>query len=152
AGSFYPGVPARLSADVDRFLSQIDVRADGRVPKALIVPHAGYIYSGIVAAHGYARLRRDSLRQIVLFGPAHFVPLRGLALPDADAFGTPLGSVPIDAGLAEQLQKAQGIGRNAAAHAREHSLEVQLPFLQRILRDFQIVPLVVGRASAKEVA
>lgn len=152
AGSFYPGVSARLSAEVDRFLSEVDAGADTATPKALIVPHAGYIYSGIVAARGYARLRREGLRQIVLFGPAHFVPLRGLALPDADAFGTPLGSVPLDAGLADQLAKAQGIGRNAAAHAREHSLEVQLPFLQRILSDFRIVPLVVGRASAQEVA
>jgi len=145
-------MPARLSADVDRFLAQVDVGADARAPKALIVPHAGYVYSGIVAAHGYAQLRGGSLRQIVLFGPAHFVPLRGLALPEAEAFGTPLGSVPIDAELADQLAKALGIGRNSAAHAREHSLEVHLPFLQCILRDFRIVPLVVGRAPAKDVA
>jgi len=152
SGSFYPAISARLSADIDRFLSRVDVRADVRAPKALIVPHAGYMYSGIVAAHGYAQLRHASLRRIILFGPAHFVPFRGLALPDAEAFETPLGSVPIDAGLADQLAKTQGISRNAAAHAREHSLEVQLPFLQRILSDFRIIPLAVGRASAEEVA
>jgi AmmeMemoRadiSam system protein B len=152
AGSFYPAVSARLSADVDRLLSQVAAGAEKRVPKALIVPHAGYVYSGSVAAHGYAQLKRESLRQIVLFGPAHFVPLRGIALPAADGFETPLGTVPIDAGLVDQLAKVQGIGRNAAAHAREHSLEVQLPFLQRVLQDFRIVPLVVGRASTQEVA
>jgi AmmeMemoRadiSam system protein B len=154
AGAFYPADPERLSADVDRLLAQVAPSSEGRAPKALIVPHAGYVYSGIVAAHAYAQLRgqREMPLRILLFGPAHFVPLRNLALPKAVAFQTPLGSVKVESNIAADLELVPGVTRHAAAHAREHSLEVQLPFLQRALEDFRIVPLVVGDATPDAVA
>lgn len=153
AGAFYPANAERLSSDVDRLLGRV-APAAGEAPKALIVPHAGYIYSGIVAAHAYAQLRprRKTLRRVVLFGPAHFVPLRSVALPKAAAFETPLGTVQVDSDLAADLERAPEVTRDAGAHAREHSLEVQLPFLQRTLEDFRIVPFVVGDAAPNEVA
>ena len=154
AGAFYPADAERLSTDVDRLLAQVAPQSATEVPKALIVPHAGYVYSGIVAAHAYAQLRRqrETPRRIVLFGPAHFVPLRSLALPKAVAFQTPLGTVQVESEMAADLEAVPGVTRHSAAHAREHSLEVQLPFLQRTLEDFRIVPLVVGDATPNEVA
>jgi len=154
SGGFYPDTAERLSFEVDALLSQALPPATARSPKALIAPHAGYVYSGGVAAHAYAQLRpeAETLRRVMLFGPAHFVGLRGLALPEAAAFETPLGKVQIDEDMAAHLERKHGVLRSAAAHAREHSLEVQLPFLQRTLKNFRIVPLVVGDASASEVA
>jgi len=122
-------------------------------PKALIAPHAGYIYSGPVAAHAYDALSpaRGIVRRVVLLGPVHRVPVRGLALPDADAFETPLGRVPVDRAAIEALADLPQVVVSTRAHALEHSLEVQLPFLQRVLGEFALVPFAVGDASVNEV-
>jgi AmmeMemoRadiSam system protein B len=124
------------------------------VPKAIIVPHAGYIYSGSIAGHGYERLTagRKTIRRVVLFGPAHRAWIRGLALPSARAFATPFGEVALDADAVARALALPQVVQNDAAHAQEHSLEVQLPFLQRMLEDFRIVPFAVGDATGAEVA
>lgn len=147
AGSFYPGSKTELAGAVGRLLAAVPA-TPGPTPKALVVPHAGYVYSGPIAASAYALWRGlEQPVRVVLLGPAHYVALRGLALPDADALETPLGAVRIDP-LAAEL----GLPRAANVHAREHSLEVQLPFLQVLLGDFTLVPIAVGRASREEVA
>ncbi len=156
AGRFYPGDAASLAAEVDEMLAAASESKDvgsGRRPKALIVPHAGYVYSGPIAASAYRLLAgHPKPTRVVLIGPAHTVALRGLALPDATAVETPLGVVPLDA---EGMRRAAALPQvvvSAEAHAREHSLEVQLPFLQRVLGAFTLVPLVVGQASPTAVA
>jgi AmmeMemoRadiSam system protein B len=123
-------------------------------PKAVIVPHAGYVYSGAVAGSAYARLAagRDTIRRVVLFGPTHRVPVRGLALPTARAFATPLGEIELDREAAASALTLPCVCESDAAHAFEHSLEVQLPFLQEVLRAFTIVPFAVGDATPHEVA
>jgi hypothetical protein len=153
AGMFYPGSPASLAGDVRRLLANASC-TDARPPKALVVPHAGYVYSGGVAAAAYARLagQAQAIRRVVLLGPAHRVAVRGLAVPDAAAFATPLGAVEVDRDAIRAVLALPQVRISAAAHAAEHSLEVQLPFLQALLDDFRIVPLVVGAASADEVA
>ena len=144
AGSFYPAATAELTSTVDRLIAGVDV--DGATPKALVVPHAGYVYSGPVAASGYARLRGDDRSRVVLIGPSHFTPLRGVAASGAEAWRTPLGDVPTEPPPA-------GIGVDDRAHAREHALEVQLPFLQRLLgRELRILPLAVGRGDPEAAA
>lgn len=156
AGSFYPGQAAALAHEVSTLLAEVPshIGSAGPVPKALIVPHAGYIYSGATAALAYARLApaRHSIRRVVLLGPAHRVPVRGLALPDDDALATPLGQVAVDRAALAQLAQLPQVVRSRSVHAHEHALEVQLPFLQTVLDDFQLVPLVVGHASAEDVA
>lgn len=154
AGQFYPGSAEELRATVRRHLDEGRARASGTPPKALVVPHAGYIYSGPVAGSGYALLesRRGTVRRVVLLGPAHFFPVRGLALPDADAFSTPLGEVPIDKEAERRISSLPQVAAAAAAHAREHSLEVQLPFLQEVLGDFDLVALAVGDGEPEEIA
>jgi AmmeMemoRadiSam system protein B/AmmeMemoRadiSam system protein A len=155
AGMFYPGASVELGRDVLAMLdeSRTAPLVPG-VPKGLIVPHAGYIYSGPVAANAYALLRPavGIVKRVVLLGPCHRVAVRGLALPAVSAFETPLGRVEIDADAVAALKALPQVGVNAATHANEHSLEVQLPFLQQILREFELVPLVVGTAAAGEVA
>jgi hypothetical protein len=152
AGTFYPDDPQALAAVVDRLLPPAP--ADEPAPKALIVPHAGYVYSGPVAGVAYARLRplRGAIRCVVLLGPAHFVPVDGLAVSGADAFATPLGAVPVDDEARRRVLALPQVTVDDAAHAREHSLEVHLPFLQRLLAEFRILPLVVGVAEPAEVA
>ena len=152
AGAFYPGDPAILQTVVSDMLQEAEHR--DLSPKALIVPHAGYIYSGPVAATAYHLLEpyRQSIRRVVLLGPSHQVPFEGLALPDADSFMTPLGHVDLDKPVMEALKRFSQVQTLSAAHAREHSLEVQLPFLQACLDHFTLVPLVVGHASAMVVA
>lgn len=151
AGAFYPADPVALRRMVTDFAA---AGADGAAPKALIVPHAGYVYSGSVAGSGYARLAPAAavIRRVVLLGPVHRVPVRGLALPEADAFATPLGEVPVDEAAVGRIADLPQVVRSAAAHALEHSLEVQLPFLQSVLDDFTLVPLAVGDATPEEVA
>ncbi len=154
AGSFYPGQAAALAGDVAALLKAAVPPAGAPVPKALIVPHAGYIYSGAVAARAYALLQAVAQRitRVVLLGPAHRVAVRGLALPDADGFATPLGAIEIDADGARAVSALPPVTTSASAHAWEHSLEVQLPFLQTVLKKFKLLPLVVGDATPDEVA
>jgi AmmeMemoRadiSam system protein B len=159
AGSFYPADPATLRGAVDRLLAGVDVRSGAApnpppAPKALIVPHAGYVYSGPIAAAAYARLRgvATAIRRVILVGPAHRVLLRGLALPGARQFATPLGVVAVDAEAAAIARRLPHVVESPLAHAEEHSLEVQLPFLQRVLPDFTLLPLVVGDATGAMVA
>jgi AmmeMemoRadiSam system protein B len=151
AGTFYPASPRELRDDVEGMLARALTPGDQRPPKALIVPHAGYRYSGPVAATAYAALVpfRDHFRRVVLVGPSHRVYFLGLALPEARVFDTPLGPVPVDAGALSCIPEVPVL---EAAHAREHAIEVQLPFLQRVLPRFAIVPLVAGEASAAAVA
>lgn len=154
AGLFYPKAPAALDAEVDRLLAAVRPARRGAPPKALIVPHAGYAYSGPIAASAY-RLLADAkgISKVVLLGPVHRVPVRGLALPGAEALATPLGTVSVDVEGAEALAGLPQVCTSAAAHAEEHSLEVQLPFLQRALSgDFSVLPLAVGDATADAVA
>jgi hypothetical protein len=153
AGMFYPAAPAALAAQVRAHLAGVSTRSRSAVPKALIAPHAGYVYSGPIAAAAYARLAagRDAIRRVVLFGPTHRVPVRGLALPSARAFATPLGTVDVDRGAAAAALELPQVCASDAAHAFEHSLEVQLPFLQAVLGDFSIVPFAVGDATPGEV-
>ncbi len=155
AGMFYPGDPAALASEVNGYLAEANAgRPAPAFPKAIIVPHAGYIYSGAVAANAYALLKpaRGIVKRVVLLGPCHRVAVRGLALPAATAFDTPLGRVPVDAGAVRELGALAQVGVSAATHAQEHALEVQLPFLQTVLGEFTLVPLVVGAASVEAVA
>lgn len=152
AGMFYPGDPHTLARDVRAMLADAGI-AEFR-PKAIIVPHAGYIYSGAVAASAYALLKpmADQISRVILLGPTHRVAVRGLALPGTDAFGTPLGAVAIDLEAARQIAGLPQVTVSPDAHMLEHSLEVQLPFLQTVLHQFKLLPLAVGMASAEEVA
>ncbi len=152
AGMFYPGEAETLARDIRTMLAATD--RTGYLPKALIVPHAGYIYSGPVAAAAYAALKNIAPRihRVILLGPTHRVAVRGLALPGVDAFSTPLGDTPIDTEAIQHIAHLPQVTVNARAHAQEHALEVQLPFLQSVLGEFKLVPLAVGLASAEEVA
>jgi AmmeMemoRadiSam system protein B len=155
AGMFYPANPAELRTMVEQMIGDVDPAiAAESPPKAIIAPHAGYIYSGPVAASAYASLRQVSsvISRVVLLGPAHRVPVHGLALPSSDAFATPLGKVAIDREAVAQIRGLPQVRVFDDAHALEHSLEVHLPFLQSVLDEFQLVPLVVGDATAEEVA
>lgn len=152
---FYPGEPRALAAELDDLLGGVPHLAPRLgFPKALIVPHAGYLYSGGIAARAYDELSpaRGIVSRVVLLGPVHRVPVRGLAAPGADAFATPLGNVPVDREALRAMQDLPQVVTSDAAHALEHSLEVQLPFLQKVLGAFALVPLAVGTASVQEVA
>jgi len=153
AGSFYPGDPHRLEAEVGRLLSKVP-SSGGAAPKALIAPHAGYVYSGAVAATAFAQLheRADAITRVVVIGPAHYVPVRGIALPTADAFLTPLGRVAVDRDALAAISDLPFVSTMDAAHAPEHAIEVELPFLQRVLPRFTLVPLLVGSATPQEVS
>jgi len=156
AGAFYPGQATELALDVRTLLADVplDTGNAGPVPKAIVVPHAGYVYSGSTAALAYARLAaaRQIIRRVVLLGPAHRVPVRGLALPGDDYLATPLGQVAVDQAAVAQLAQLPQVVVNRSVHAQEHALEVQLPFLQTVLDNFKLVPLVVGDATPEEVA
>ena len=153
AGMFYPADAEELAGDIRAYLAAVPA-AQASAPKVLIVPHAGYIYSGAVAARAYALLAqaRQTIRRVVLLGPAHRVPIRGLALPVAEAFATPLGSVRIDAEGAAAALKLPQVSASDVAHNLEHSLEVQVPFLQSVLDDFTLLPFAVGAATPAQVA
>ena len=151
---FYPGNAPQLAAEVAELLDGVGtLEPKFGFPKALIVPHAGYIYSGAIAAHAYDELAaaRGTIKRVVLFGPAHYVAGRGLALPECEAFDTPLGRIPLDEAGIAALADLKQVVRSAAAHAQEHSLEVQLPFLQKMLGDFTLVPIAAGAALTEEV-
>lgn len=157
AGLFYPGDATSLRTSVRTYLADAGHSAGkttGVCPKAIIVPHAGYVYSGAIAASAYALLQpcADVIRRVVLLGPSHRVPVRGLALPEVDSFATPLGDIPVDANAVAAITELTQVQPLAAAHAAEHSLEVHLPFLQSVLSDFTLLPLVVGDAAPAQVA
>lgn len=153
AGLFYPGDAAELRDAVSEYLSQAPTVA-GPVPKALIVPHAGYIYSGPIAGAAYSQVvhRRKQIRRIVLIGPSHRVYLRGMAVPSAEGFQSPLGMVPVDRELKARVLEHEQVVESDAPHANEHSLEVQLPFLQTLFDDFTLLPVALGSASPPAVA
>lgn len=152
AGMFYPGSAATLARDVDAYLDAakpLPLR-----PKALIAPHAGYVYSGPIAATAYTLLRplKGAIKRVVLLGPVHRVWVAGLALPGVDAFRTPLGDIPLDKAAIQAIDGMPQVEVSTAAHAQEHSLEVHLPFLQDVLGAFSLVPLAVGDATPAQVA
>ncbi|HQR52508.1 MAG TPA: AmmeMemoRadiSam system protein B [Burkholderiales bacterium] len=155
AGFFYPAEAGTLARDVETMLAAVQPDAGTcGVPKAIIAPHAGYVYSGPIAASAYARLRpaRERIRRVVLLGPTHRTPVRGLAIPATTAFSTPLGPVAVDRAALASIADLPQVIVSDSAHALEHSLEVHLPFLQRVLECFSVAPFAVGRASAAEVA
>lgn len=151
AGLFYSAEAESLRQTVAQLLQAVE--APEETVKALIVPHAGYIYSGQTAAYAYQRLQQQSqpAQRIVLLGPTHRVAVNGIALPSQQAFATPLGDIPLDSSALQQLTELPFCEINDAAHAQEHSLEVQLPFLQTCLESFQLIPLLVGQASCEQI-
>ncbi len=153
AGLFYPAEPDVLARDVRRFLDAVPA-SPAPTPKAIIAPHAGYVYSAPIAASVYARLAgaRNIITRVVLIGPSHRIAFSGLAVPSAEAFETPLGRVPLDREMIGRLRQIPGVITQDAAHAQEHSLEVHLPFLQTVLERFMLVPVVAGDASPAMVA
>ena len=153
AGQFYSADKKQLKQDIEQLLA--DSRAPvNHKPQALIVPHAGYIYSGSTAATAYRALEtcRQEIKQIVLLGPAHRVYLQGMALPSVDAFNTPLGNIKLDRDVIDSIASLPDVIISDEAHRLEHSLEVQLPFLQTLFDDFTLVPIVVGDSAPKQVA
>jgi AmmeMemoRadiSam system protein B len=155
AGLFYPDAPDELRSLLrSSFDDAVTPAASSPAPVALVVPHAGLVYSGPIAASAYLRLAavRDSVRRVVLLGPSHRVPLRGLGLSSATEWMTPLGSVTIDHRDDALLLDMPFVAVHDQAHAPEHSLEVQLPFLQTVLDDFELLPIIVGAADARQVA
>jgi hypothetical protein len=148
---FYPDDPGELHTQVLSLLAQI--APEGQVPKAIIVPHAGYVYSGPVAASAYARLRaaRNTITRVVLMGPSHRVGFHGIAVSGMDAFASPLGEIPVDKEAVNRIRDLPGVSLLERAHTQEHSLEVHLPFLQEVLGGFKLVPLVAGDAEPEEV-
>lgn len=152
AGLFYPDDPQELRQQISGFLAH--AASAGLRPKAIVVPHAGYVYSGLVAGTAYARLQpfAKEITRVVLLGPSHRVPLRGLAAPSVDFFATPLGNIPVDRAALNLIADLPFVRTFDQAHALEHSLEVQLPFLQQVLAHFTLVPLVAGETSPENVA
>ncbi|MGI9591152.1 MAG: AmmeMemoRadiSam system protein B [Myxococcota bacterium] len=152
AGTFYPGSPEELEDTIGACLAAAGAPGEAP-PKAVIAPHAGYVYSGPVAGSAYARLAplRGQIERVVLLGPAHRVPCRALAVPACDAFATPLGPVALDREALERALALPQVEIFDAAHAEEHSLEVHLPFLQTVLGEFRLAPFVVGDAAPQEV-
>jgi len=152
AGQFYPGEANRLWRNVGEYLEK--AKPTGAPPKAIIAPHAGYIYSGAIAGSAYAHLVEagKEIHRVVLVGPAHRVPVDGLATSSHDAFATPLGEVPLDREAINSILTLPQVHLRDDVHAFEHALEVHLPFLQKVCEEFRIVPLAVGSATAADVA
>jgi MEMO1 family protein len=154
AGTFYPHEPTRLHRMVEGYLTEARGRDAERPPKAVIAPHAGYVYSGPVAGHAFAAIRGGThqVRRVVVIGPAHYVPFPGLAAASAEAFRTPLGDIPLEREASAGILDLPQVQVADAPHRPEHALEVELPFLQAVLGDFALVPLLVGEATVEEVA
>lgn len=154
AGAFYPDDPKQLAHDIEGYLAQATPPRENKPLKVLIAPHAGYVFSGAVAASAYVQLLpiKDQIKRVVLLGPCHRVAVQGLALSSADCFDTPLGPVEIDKAFCRELSALPQIITFDATHEQEHSLEVHLPFLKKALHDFKLVPLVVGQATPDQVA
>jgi hypothetical protein len=151
AGRFYPADPRQLRAEVSALLAEAGEPPSGHRPKALIAPHAGYVYSGAVAAEAFRTVAGSSTTRVVLIGPAHYVGFHGVAVSGTEAFATPLGIVPVDRQTHAIPAEFPFVARHDGAHAPEHALEVELPFLQVALGDFTLVPLLVGEATASDV-
>jgi AmmeMemoRadiSam system protein B len=153
AGRFYPGDAAELRALVTNLLNDASAVV-GAAPKALIAPHAGFLYSGPIAASAYAQLGPDGdvVKRVVLLGPSHFAAFEGVAASSAEGFGTPLGVVRVDEETVSRLASSGLISIRDGAHTNEHSLEVQLPFLQTVLKEFVLVPLLAGEALPEQIA
>jgi len=147
AGMFYPADKITLEKDIQQYLDEANYGRD-IIPKAIVVPHAGYVYSGPIAASAYKQIIpiKDKINRVVLLGPSHRVAFSGLAVPESDIFNTPLGDIPIDKNGIHLLDELPQVITSDRAHQEEHSLEVQLPFLQEILGDFSLIPIVVGEA------
>jgi AmmeMemoRadiSam system protein B len=156
AGTFYPADPSQLTARLSALLADASPRSPHEPPvKAVVAPHAGYPYSGPIAASAYRAVepRRREIERVVLIGPSHRVAFRGLAVPSVDAFATPLGEVPLDGSARRHIGVLPGVVIDDRPHADEHSLEVHLPFLQHLLGDhWTLVPIAVGQATALDVA
>lgn len=154
AGTFYPADAGELARTVDSELAAVDIVPGEAAPVAIVAPHAGYRYSGPVAASAYRRIRPlcGTVRRVVLLGPAHRAYVRGFAVPSVDRFETPLGPVEIDRDTVGRLAQLPGVVVDDAAHLDEHCLEVHLPFLKRVLGDFDLVPVLVGDAGDADVA
>ncbi|MAI11603.1 MAG: hypothetical protein CBD27_05975 [Rhodospirillaceae bacterium TMED167] len=157
AGTFYPSNPTELAATVQFYLSQAKEKIGTAClipPKAIIVPHAGYVYSGLTAAAAYnsLRMQSDKITRVIMMGPCHRVGIAGLALPSTQAFSTPLGSVPVDTDATAKIIRLDQVKIFNETHKNDHALEVHLPFLQTILTSFSIVPLIVGQAAPSDVA
>ena len=152
AGLFYSADPKELHQQISNFLDASSIADES--PLALIVPHAGYVYSGQTAASAYINLTplRNKIKRVILLGPSHRVGFHGLATSSATRFTTPLGDIPLDLETTARINQLPQVQVMDAAHAQEHSLEVQLPFLQEVLDNFTLVPIVVGEASSHEVA
>jgi len=157
ADLFYPADPLKLSADINKYLSKSahhQIQPKDKLLKALIVPHAGYVYSGLTAACAYNQIidAKDRIKKVVIVGPSHRVWIKGLAIPSSHFFETPLGQAEVALDSINQIKKFAQICVSDKAHAQEHSLEVQLPFLQTVLNDFTFIPIVVGESSINDVA
>lgn len=154
ADLFYPGDAEVLASFISDALSDASAQlsVDMPTPKAIIVPHAGYIYSGLTAAFAYAALKQANINRIILLGPAHRIQFYGMALSGYDAFATPLGEVRLDTEAMQQALSLADVQVNDAAHAQEHSLEVNLPFLQIVLGDFSLLPICIGSVQPDAVA
>lgn len=152
AGAFYPAEESELMSSVDAMLNSW--KSDAPAPKVIIAPHAGHSYSGSIAAGAYSRLKnvQPPISRVLLLGPSHKVGFEGIAVTTATAYMTPLGEIPIDSAAIQKVLNLKGTGFLDEAHAQEHSLEVHLPFLQRVLGSFSLVPLVIGDAKKEEVA
>ena len=153
AGMFYPADKQSLKNDIHQYLNKVSVEQKEN-PKAIVVPHAGYIYSAPIAASAFKQIipYKDKIKRVVLLGPSHRIAFTGLAVPESDVFNTPLGNIPIDQKSIQLLSGLPQVIVSDQAHRQEHSLEVQLPFLQEILGEFSLIPLVVGDADRFEVA
>ncbi len=153
AGTFYPAEPDRLKELVQQYLDEAVPAPQPQPPKAIIAPHAGYVYSGPIVGSAFKPLagKMAGVQRVVLIGPAHTMAIEGLATVSVDAFATPLGLVPVDRAVVEGIQSLPQVQVNDAAHSREHALEVMLPFLQTLAADFAIVPLVAGSTTGEDV-
>ncbi len=154
AGSFYPGTTEELNSSIQAYLDDAQTQSIQSKPRAMIVPHAGYIYSGPIAASAYSQLIpfAKQISKVVLLGPSHRVPLLGIATSSLDSFQTPLGNIPLDKPLIRKLEQLPFVQTHDDAHREEHSLEVQLPFLQKVLAEFTLVPLVIGQVDDHQVS
>jgi AmmeMemoRadiSam system protein B len=154
AGLFYPADPTELRRELRHHLANAAPVPNLGTIKALVVPHAGYLYSAAIAATAYSALAPQAarIRRVVLLGPTHRVAVRGMAVPATDTFLTPLGAIPLDQAAREAIADLAGIIVDDHPHEKEHALEVQLPFLQTVLGSFQLLPLAVGTCPAETVA